>query len=420
MRKKFGLKTIYIALVMAIVIIFSDLCVYAEPTIDELTGDRDETQEDLDEVNATIEELAAEQGEIEDQISEITNALVQVMADIEVLENEMDIKQVEIDEAEAAYNVAVEKETAQYEAMKVRIRYLYECGETDIVTIYLESGSLSEALTKAEFVEDLYEYDRKMLTTYQETVAEVAALQEQLMNEKAEMEELLHSYEEEQESMEAVVAELQAVSDSYASEIIEAQRLAREYAAKIEQQNAEISRLQEEARRAAEEEARRAAEAAEAARKAAEEAARAQAVQVEDTGTATVTTTNNVSYDATSIYTSSGSDLGKSLASFACQFVGNPYVAGGTSLTEGADCSGFVYSVYQNFGYSVPRTSYALRSAGYEVSYSEAQPGDVICYPGHVAIYIGNGMIVHASTARTGIKISNAEYRDITCVRRLL
>ena len=97
------------------------------------------------------------------------------------------------------------------------------------------------------------------------------------------------------------------------------------------------------------------------------------------------------------------------------------YVWGGTSLTSGADCSGFVQSVYANFGVSLPRTSYEQQNAGYEVSYADAQPGDLICYGGHVAIYMGNGQIVHASNARDGIKVSdNAAYRTITSVRRLV
>ena len=116
-----------------------------------------------------------------------------------------------------------------------------------------------------------------------------------------------------------------------------------------------------------------------------------------------------------------GSELGKQVARYACQFVGNPYVPGGTSLTEGADCSGFTYRVYADFGYSLPRTSTEQRSAGREVSYSEAQPGDLICYSGHVAIYIGGGKIVHASTQKTGIKIgNNAQYRPILSVRRIV
>lgn len=114
-------------------------------------------------------------------------------------------------------------------------------------------------------------------------------------------------------------------------------------------------------------------------------------------------------------------EKGTTVASFAKRFVGNPYVWGGTNLNTGADCSGFVGAVYRSFGYNLPRTSYDLRRAGRKVSYKNKQPGDIICYNGHVAIYIGNNKIVHASTRRTGIKISpRANYRKIVCVRRVV
>ena len=111
---------------------------------------------------------------------------------------------------------------------------------------------------------------------------------------------------------------------------------------------------------------------------------------------------------------------GQAVVDYAMQFVGNPYVWGGTSLTNGADCSGFVQSVYANFGVSMPRTSSAMRSTGTEVSYSEAVPGDVICYEGHVGIYIGNGQIVNAIDEAHGIGVSSATYTNIITVRRLL
>ena len=117
---------------------------------------------------------------------------------------------------------------------------------------------------------------------------------------------------------------------------------------------------------------------------------------------------------------SAGSSSGRAVASFASRFVGNPYVYGGTSLTNGADCSGFVMSVYANFGVSLPHSSSALRSVGYGVSLADAQPGDIICYSGHVGIYVGNNTIVHASTAKTGIKFTSpANYRQVLAVRRI-
>lgn len=159
----------------------------------------------------------------------------------------------------------------------------------------------------------------------------------------------------------------------------------------------------------------------EKARLAAEAAAKAESQQSSAAADSSSSSeSSSASSDSSVSYTTQSSSVGSQVASYACQFVGNPYVWGGTSLTDGADCSGFVMSVYAHFGYSLPHSSASDRSVGVAVSTSDLQPGDIICYSGHVAIYIGGGQIVHASNPTDGIKISNASYRSIVAARRIL
>ena len=159
----------------------------------------------------------------------------------------------------------------------------------------------------------------------------------------------------------------------------------------------------------------------EEARKAAEKAAaeKAAAARRSSNSSSSSSSRSSSSSSSSRSYNPPSGGNGAAVANFATQFVGNPYVWGGTSLTNGADCSGFVMSVYENFGVSLPHSSSADRSVGYGVSVDEMQAGDIVCYSGHVAIAIGDGMIVHAASSSEGIKISNAGYHNILAVRRI-
>ncbi len=373
----------------------------AEPvraaTISDIRKQQQATQQALEEAEGKADALDNEQDAIEEEIGDMDTALVEIMGNITLIEEEITEKEAEIQKAQIAFDEAKASAEAQYEAMKRRIKFMYEKGDVAYVQLFIEAKSLTDMLNKTEYIEKLYEYDRELLCRYQETQQQVAELKESLETEQSELETTRFEYKSEQEQLQVMLDQKKAESANYEALIKEAKNQAAIYAETIRQQNAAIKKIQEEEARKAAEEAKKKAAAAAANNK----------------------TTRNTSY-ATVITNATGSALGKEIASYGCQFIGYPYVAGGTSLTQGADCSGFTYAVYKSFGYTLPRNSTDQRSAGSGVDFSQAQPGDLICYSGHVGMYIGDNKIVHASSAKTGIKITAATYRPIVAVRRIV
>lgn len=434
MRKKI------LGLTLAIVMGLTQIVSVSASREEELKEEQAWTSQQLDATYARIDELYNAKVALQNEIASLDATLVEVMASIEVLKTDIANKETEIENTELNLQKAEAAKDKQYEAMKKRIQYLYENGGSDAwFQMMLGAESLSELLTKAEYTQQMYQYDRDCLEKYVNTIEEIESLKLQYEQDKAELEDMKLSYEEQSANLQYQIEQKQITSSNYENEIAYAQQLATEYANLIAQQQAEIERLEAE-RIAAEEEARRQAEAAAAAEAANNESASESYSSESSTSSSSSNesySSGSTSYDeygnviddsntvsSTTTVSSSSSGNGSAIANYALQFVGNPYVWGGTSLTNGADCSGFVQSVYAAFGISLPRTSYAQMSAGYEVSYSQAQPGDIICYGSHVAIYIGNGQIVHASNSAAypagGIKVSsNAAYRTILSVRRV-
>ena len=382
-----------IATITSVILILSVPMTVNATKISDIKAERDKTQQELNQANSTLSNLKEEREGIEEEINTLDEELMEVMASISMVEDEIVELEGQIEETEEDLKEAIADEEAQYEAMKKRIQYMYEKGDYSYLELLLECKNMSDLVSKSEYVEELYEYDRKMLIKYQEARQLVEDTKEKLLMEQEELEVSKHELDEEKAGLDELLEEKKAEASDYDAEIAKVNQAATLFKAKIKQQNAQIKKLEEEE-----------------AKKAAEEAAKASAGK-----------SNSPNVDSSSIISgASGSAKGKDIANFACRYVGNPYVAGGTSLTNGADCSGFTFAIYKEFGISLPRTSTAQRGAGREVSLSDAQPGDIVCYAGHVAIYIGGGRIVHASTPSTGIKYGNVNYKPVITVRRIV
>ena len=378
-----------------------DLSVVQATTISQIQQQLKEDQKALEKLNETLSGLSDEQDLIEEMIADLNAEIINMMTSIALKEEEIVAKEAEIANkkldiqcAEQDYAAAKQVEEEQYEAMKIQIRYMYENNSFSLLARVLSNSSFGALINRAEYIEKVYRSSSEILKEYEQTKAYVQALWDQLVLDKEALEADKARLEEDRAVLEGLKLELdanlaakKAESANYEAEIQRYKKQAAAAKAKIQQEQKELQRLQEEEKKKQQ---------------------MANSGNYADTGYQSL------------IDNASGSDLGKKIAKYACQFIGNPYVYGGTSLTNGADCSGFVMRVYQDFGYRLPRTSYEQRSAGRGVSYDEIQPGDLVCYSGHVGMYIGGGKIVHASNEKTGIKVSNATYRQILAVRRII
>ena len=379
------------------------------------------SQNKLNEANSQISESTEALGETQEAIDSTNAEIVGLMTDIELIKEDITEKETQIDQTNAEYEDAKNHEETLYGSMVQRVKFMYEKGNLSYVQLLLTATSYADALNKAQYIEELYEYDRQKLSEYVAAKEAAAALAQKLEEEKAELEASQFELEEEEAYMEELLAQYKATYADYEVKLAKAKQDAAVYTAQVKSQQASIAGLQKKIE-AKQKEVDAAKQAAQNALEAERAAAEAENNSGSDSGGSSSggSSGSSSSSGSSKTYAAAGSATGSNIAKYACQFVGNPYVPGGTSLTDGADCSGFVQSVYKAFGISVPRTSWGQGAYGREVSYADAQPGDVIYYGGHVGIYIGGGQIVHASTQKTGIKYSPATYRSIITVRRFL
>lgn len=404
-----------------------------------LQNEIDKREEALNELYGQISDWEAEQDMILEKIEDLNSEIINTMASIGVKEEEISAKEAEIEDKQgqivqtaAEYEAARQREEDQRLDMAARTSMLYELGSDSYMSAFSEGKGLGDILNRMDYIEKVYEYSKLKLEGYKESKDQLQAMWNMLEEQKTgleadrlQLETDRANLQQQRKDLDAMLAQKKQESDNYEAELDKARQQAAVSQKLLQQDRKKLKQMQEEQQRAQ--------NAAQGGGTGGGTGSGTGSGAGSGTGGGTgggagASNAANATY-ADSDYTkiidnSSGSDLGKKVAKFACQYIGNPYVSGGTSLTNGADCSGFTYRVYNNFAVDLPRTSTEQRSVGKEVSYENAQPGDLICYEGHVAIYIGGGLVVHASNSnpypRGGIKVNGAQYRTIIAVRRVL
>ena len=388
------------SLVLAAVVLATGVPASAT-SIKSIQNEKTKNESELKNIQSKISGIESQKSALSSEVSSLNDDLTDTLLNIQVLESDLADKEVEIEQAQKDYEAAKATEEQQYDSMKKRIQYLYETGQESYVEMLLTSESVADLVNKVDYAEELQEYDRRLLDEYKAAKQAVIDLQAQLEEEKQELLEMEEQLKEGKANLESVIAQKRSQIADFDSQLSAAKAKVSEYQKKIKEQNAQIKQLQKE------EEAKRKAAAAQSS--------------TSSSGSSTASSGSTSGYSSKSsgkTATVSGGGGGSSIASTGLRYVGNPYVYGGNSLTNGTDCSGFVHLIHSACGISTPRDSNSLAGGGRAVSESEMLPGDVVCYYGHVGIYIGNGQIVHASTPSSGIKVSNMYYRSIRCVRR--
>uniref|UniRef100_UPI003FF0841A NlpC/P60 family protein n=1 Tax=Agathobacter rectalis TaxID=39491 RepID=UPI003FF0841A len=372
---------------------------------------KSQAEQDLKDKKNEINGLKDQQQITADDIKNKSAKLDEILAAQKKLQTDITSKQAEIEQNQKDLAAAQEKQQEQYDAMKKRIQFMYEnSAEDNIWTAIIESNGITDMLNRIEYVSDVYDSDRALMDSYQAAVEQVKEIGTKLDNDMNELTAMQDDYEKQQADVEAAIVALENQKEQYASQIAQAQQQAENYQNIITAQGKIIQ----------EQEAAAAAAAAQAAAAKANSSPSSSSYDGGGAGKGGSIAGDYAAGGGKNPGASTGVS-GSSVVSYAMQFVGNPYVWAGNSLTNGVDCSGFVHEVYAHFGISTPRYSQAFKSVGQAVSFDNIQPGDVVVYPGHVAIYAGGGVIVEAQSTKAGITANRSvQCHTILAIRRLV
>ena len=396
--------------------------------------ERRRAEEEKSRAESEAQQLEEKLGQSRQKEQALEEELVRLLALKDILESDMGELKTQIQRADRDYRQAEEKRQRQYDILKKRIQFLYEEGDITYLDILLKAKNIGDVVSQTEYFRQLYEYDQEIIQRYEKLKQEAAGKKELLEEKQSQLEVMEEENESQQKELEGFIEARKTESSSFALELEEAQARAAQAAGEVIRKTEEIrilrARQEEERIRQEKERIRQEQESAGREPGSAGQASVAAGREPgaagwepgaagREPGGAGRESGGAGTAGGRPVKSIGGTEFGRNVADYALQFVGNPYVYGGTSLTGGTDCSGYTQSVYRHFGVSIPRTSGEQAGFGREIPYEEMEPGDLVCYSGHVAMYIGGGRIVHASSRKEGIKVSNdPAYRTIVSIRR--